>query len=139
MCDRHNCDSQVSQVIKQADMLREELSLKALMGQTSDSPSIETLIEQARERRLSIQQTIKDLQDHIDSVRLLTKYMLFDVEATRRENAQLRRELEEGDNTLQFHDRFDRCDCEQCDDTPIDQNHDWDGFGDDEPGDETPA
>jgi hypothetical protein len=38
------------------------------------------------------------LQESIDFVRLSIKYMLFDLEATRRENQELRRLLDENQN-----------------------------------------
>lgn len=40
--------------------------------------------------------TVSRLQESIDFIRLSVKYMLFDLEATRRENVTLRRMLEEG-------------------------------------------
>ena len=39
---------------------------------------------------------MSSLQESMDFVRLSIKYMLFDLEATRRENAQLRKMLEDG-------------------------------------------
>jgi len=50
----------------------------------------------ASERRRQVQETVSSLQESIDFVRLAIKYMLFDLEATRRENAQLRKLLEDG-------------------------------------------
>ncbi|MBX3355207.1 MAG: hypothetical protein KF724_05865 [Phycisphaeraceae bacterium] len=38
---------------------------------------------------------IFELRDALDSLRLTVKYLAFDLEATRRENALLRRELEQ--------------------------------------------
>ena len=40
-------------------------------------------------------ETVSSLQESIDFVRLSIKYLLFDLEATRRENAQLRKMLDE--------------------------------------------
>ncbi|RME41833.1 MAG: hypothetical protein D6788_00365 [Planctomycetota bacterium] len=56
---------------------------------------LEMLAEQTRERHRQLKETVSSLQESIDFVRLSIKYMLFDLEATRRENEQLRRMLEE--------------------------------------------
>lgn len=57
---------------------------------------LEMLAEQTRERHRQLKETVNSLQESIDFVRLSIKYILFDLEATRRENAQLRKMLEEG-------------------------------------------
>ena len=59
---------------------------------------LELLAEQTRERHRVLKKTVTSLQESIDFVRLSIKYMLFDLEATRRENEQLRRMLEDGQN-----------------------------------------
>ena len=56
---------------------------------------LEMLAEQTRERHKQLKQTVSSLQESIDFVRLSIKYMLFDLEATRRENEQLRKLLED--------------------------------------------
>ncbi len=48
-----------------------------------------------RKRRAELETTVAQLQENIDFVRLSIKYLLFDLEATRRENAQLKKLLEE--------------------------------------------
>ncbi len=60
---------------------------------------LELLAEQTRERHQKLKETVNSLQESIDFVRLSIKYMLFDLEATRRENDQLRKMLE--DNSSQ--------------------------------------
>lgn len=57
---------------------------------------LELLAAETRERHRQLRETVSSLQESIDFVRLSIKYMLFDLEATRRENAQLRKMLEEG-------------------------------------------
>ncbi len=57
---------------------------------------LEVLAAETRERHRQLKETVTSLQESIDFVRLSIKYMLFDLEATRRENAQLRKMLEEG-------------------------------------------
>lgn len=42
-----------------------------------------------------LQKNVGDLQESLDYLRICIKYQLFDLEATRRENAYLRRMLEE--------------------------------------------
>lgn len=56
---------------------------------------LQQLADQTRERRDRIQASIAELQESIDYLRLSVKYLVFDLEATRRENAYLRRLLEE--------------------------------------------
>lgn len=56
---------------------------------------LELLAEQTRERHRQLKETVNSLQESIDFVRLSIKYMLFDLEATRRENQQLRKMLED--------------------------------------------
>ncbi len=57
------------------------------------------LAAQTRKRHNQLKQTVSSLQESIDFVRLSIKYLLFDLEATRRENTQLHRMLD--DNTQQ--------------------------------------
>ncbi len=56
---------------------------------------LELMAEQTRERHRQLKDTVSSLQESIDFVRLSIKYMLFDLEATRRENQQLRKMLDE--------------------------------------------
>ena len=60
---------------------------------------LEMLAEQTRERHRQLKQTVTNLQESIDFVRLSIKYMLFDLEATRRENQELRRLLDENSSS----------------------------------------
>jgi hypothetical protein len=60
-----------------------------------DRERLELLAEQTKERHKQLKQTVGQLQESIDFLRLSIKYMLFDLEATRRENSQLRKMLEE--------------------------------------------
>ena len=57
---------------------------------------LELLVAQTRERHEQLKATFSSLQESIDFVRLSIKYLLFDLEATRRENAQLRKMIEGG-------------------------------------------
>jgi hypothetical protein len=56
---------------------------------------LEALAEQAKQRHKQLKETVTNLQDSIDFLRLSIKYLLFDLEATRRENAYLRKMLED--------------------------------------------
>ncbi len=60
-----------------------------------DRERLQELAQQTKERHKQLKETVGQLQDSIDFLRLSIKYMLFDLEATRRENAQLRKMLEE--------------------------------------------
>ena len=56
---------------------------------------LEKLAEQSKERRTRIQSSLSELQESLDYLRLTVKYLVFDLEATRRENAYLRRLIEQ--------------------------------------------
>jgi hypothetical protein len=78
-----------------------------LMSQIQDLPESERgevvrLAEETRDRHDRMKKTIADLQESLDYLRLSVKYLVFDLEATRRENQYLRKLLE----------RQSRSDCE---------------------------
>ena len=56
---------------------------------------LESLAEETKARHQKLKQTVNNLQESIDFLRLCIKYLMFDLEATRRENAYLRRMLEQ--------------------------------------------
>ncbi len=60
-----------------------------------DRERLESLAAETQQRHRRLKKTVTQLQESIDFLRLSIKYMLFDLEATRRENAQLRKMLEE--------------------------------------------
>lgn len=60
-----------------------------------DRQRLQKLADQTKERHKELKQTVSQLQESIDFLRLSIKYMLFDLEATRRENAQLRKMLDD--------------------------------------------
>ena len=60
----------------------------------SERESLEQLAAQTRERHDRMKRTLADLQSSLDFLRLSVKYLVFDLEATRRENQYLRRLLE---------------------------------------------
>jgi hypothetical protein len=47
------------------------------------------------DRREEVRSTVHELQDSLDFLRLSVKYLIFDLEATRRENAYLRKMVEQ--------------------------------------------
>ncbi|HOO15699.1 MAG: hypothetical protein KBH81_06145 [Phycisphaerae bacterium] len=59
------------------------------------------LAAETQERHEQIQNSVRSLQESIDFLRVGIKYVLFDLEATRRENAQLRKMLENDQNNGQ--------------------------------------
>jgi chromosome segregation ATPase len=73
--------------------------LGELMQQIGELPTdqrerLEQMAGEARDRHNRMKKTITDLQDSLDYLRLSVKYIMFDLEATRRENAYLRKLLE---------------------------------------------
>lgn len=59
---------------------------------------LQKLARETRERHQRIRSTVKSLQDSLDYLRLSVKYLVFDLEATRRENDYLRRMLGASDS-----------------------------------------
>lgn len=55
---------------------------------------IQQLAEDTRARHDRMRKTIADLQESLDYLRLSIKYLVFDLEATRRENQYLRKLLD---------------------------------------------
>jgi hypothetical protein len=70
-------------LIKQIDSLPE-----AQRGPLTD------LARETRDRHERMKKTVADLQESLDYLRLSVKYLVFDLEATRRENDYLRRLIE---------------------------------------------
>jgi len=56
------------------------------------------LAEETKKRHQTIRETVKGLQDNLDHLRLSVKYLVFDLEAPRRENSYLRKLLESDAN-----------------------------------------
>ncbi len=65
---------------------------------TEQKEQLQVLAEETKARQAKIRKTMKDLQDSLDYLRLSVKYMVFDLEATRRENEYLRKMLEKSNN-----------------------------------------
>ncbi len=59
---------------------------------------LKKLADETRDRHEQIKKSVTSLQESIDFLRLGIKYMLFDLEATRRENNYLRKMLEQDQN-----------------------------------------
>jgi hypothetical protein len=77
--------------------------LGELIGQIEMLPPeqrerLSALAEEAKDRQQRMKKTVADLQDSLDYLRLSIKYLLFDLEATRRENTYLRKLLEKQTN-----------------------------------------
>ena len=56
------------------------------------------LAEETKKKHKKLNESVGSLQDSLDYLRLSVKYLLFDLEATRRENAYLRGLLEDNEN-----------------------------------------
>ena len=74
--------------------------LSELMNEISTLPSSErdkltVLAQDTQARHAKLRKTVNDLQESLDYLRLSIKYLVFDLEATRRENGYLRKMLEQ--------------------------------------------
>ena len=81
------------------DQKQFQTKLAELMGEISTLPKSErdklnALATESQQRHEKLQQSVSDLQESLDHLRLSIKYLVFDLEATRRENQYLRRMLE---------------------------------------------
>src|SRR5687767_2719858 len=77
-----------------------QTKLAELMGEISTLPpterqKLQKLADETRQRHERLRQTVSSLQESLDYLRLSIKYLVFDLEATRRENGYLRKMLEE--------------------------------------------
>lgn len=77
-----------------------QFKLSELMGEISTLPAserrrLEKLASDTRQRHERLSRKVGGLQESLDYLRLSIKYLVFDLEATRRENGYLRRMLEE--------------------------------------------
>ncbi|MCW5754238.1 MAG: hypothetical protein KIT24_05970 [Phycisphaeraceae bacterium] len=80
--------SKLGELIKQIGELPEE-----------DRKRLEQLAGETKERHEKMRSTLAGLQESLDYLRLSVKYLVFDLEATRRENQYLRKMLERQSNT----------------------------------------
>lgn len=76
-----------------------QAKLGELMGEISTLPpneraKLEALAKETQERHQQLKKSIGSLQESLDWLRLSVKYLVFDLEATRRENQYLRQMLE---------------------------------------------
>lgn len=83
---------------KLAELMREISTLPQ-----SERDKLTALAARTQERHRKLRKTVHDLQESLDYLRLSIKYLVFDLEATRRENSYLRRMLEK-DETDGGHD-----------------------------------
>lgn len=60
----------------------------------SEREKLTQLADETNDRHDRMKKTVSDLQDSLDYLRLSIKYIMFDLEATRRENVYLRKLLE---------------------------------------------
>ena len=77
----------------------DEISFQDKMNQILERirelPGSGAAADSAEARRERVQSSVNELQDALDYLRLSVKYLVFDLEATRRENAYLRRMIEQ--------------------------------------------
>ena len=77
-----------------------QVKLAELMSKIQKLPEcdrgrLERLVAEAAKGRERIQASVSELQVSLDHLRLTIKYLVFDLEATRRENAYLRQLVEQ--------------------------------------------
>ena len=78
-----------------------ETRLNELLNEINEMPAerskkLLSLAKQAKMFNQNLQKNTEALHESLDHLRLTVKYLLFDLEATRRENQYLRKMLEKG-------------------------------------------
>ena len=81
-----------------------QTKLAELMKEISTLPQAERekltdVATKSQERHQKLRKTVHDLQESMDYLRLAIKYLVFDLEATRRENSSMRKMLEENQSS----------------------------------------
>lgn len=84
--DEATFQAKLAELVKEIDTLPE-----------AERSKLEALAAETKQRHEKLKQTVTSLHESIDYLRLSIKYLLFDLEATRRENDYLRKMLEEPD------------------------------------------
>ncbi len=87
-----------------------QAKLAELMKQIENLPPserapLERLAQETRERHERMKKTVGELQESLDYLRLSVKYLVFDLEATRRENDYLRKLIETRTNQDESQDQ----------------------------------
>ncbi len=77
--------------------------MSELLGQinklpANERPQLEELAAETKTRHEKMKETLGNLQDSLDHLRLTVKYLVFDLEATRRENKYLRKLIDSQDS-----------------------------------------
>ena len=81
-----------------------QAKLGDLINKLSDLPQgertrLEKVAQDTSKRHVKMRKTIGELQESLDYLRLSVKYLVFDLEATRRENSFLRKLVEHDDDS----------------------------------------
>ena len=84
--------------MNEADFQKRLAELVAVIETLPEGDRLRQLAQETKDRHDQIKKSVNAIQDSIDFLRLGIKYMLFDLEATRRENAYLRKMLEQDSN-----------------------------------------
>jgi len=79
----HEFQSRLATLLEQIESLPE-----------NERPKLAKLAAETQSRHQRMKKTIAELQESLDHLRLSVKYLVFDLEATRRENTYLRNLLE---------------------------------------------
>jgi chromosome segregation ATPase len=98
LCQR--ADAWLTRTGENMNEIEFQSKLAELMTEISTLPvterkKLEQLADETRQRHERLRATVSSLQESLDYLRLSIKYLVFDLEATRRENGYLRKMLEE--------------------------------------------
>ena len=84
MMDAASFENKLNELMKELDS-----------SHSSGSEKLITLASQTQKLRSQLKEKVDGLQEALDYLKILVKYQLFDLEATRRENQHLRKLLDD--------------------------------------------
>ena len=84
MLDAASFENKLNELMKELDS-----------SNSSESEKLITLASQTQKLRSQLKEKVDGLQEALDYLKILVKYQLFDLEATRRENQHLRKLLDD--------------------------------------------
>jgi len=84
MLDAASFENKLNELMKELDS-----------SHSSESEKLITLASQTQKLRSQLKEKVDGLQEALDYLKILVKYQLFDLEATRRENQHLRKLLDD--------------------------------------------
>ncbi|UCE49922.1 MAG: hypothetical protein JSW47_07155 [Phycisphaerales bacterium] len=85
-------------IFEKSDKQAQEAESPASLKDKDNNIKLAALAERVKNDHQELKESLEQLQSSLNNLRLVTKYRVFDLEATRRENARLKKLLEGDDD-----------------------------------------